>query len=559
MVISIYFNGPLALGQKTPGAEEQQEQVPPHRPIVEAVNVTHVAVAVRVFHDGNPVPGLQKEDFKLLVNGKETAIASFFENRKTIKPAMLTNSATTATRPARLFVLIFNIANYPDDLSGVLDTLFSGTLNVGDRLMVFTNNFLFEDRVIQNLEQEKAKLTKVLQMETEKTGKQIKLLEQRLANLVRTFISRLNSFSDMAPAALDSLRNDFILDYAALLNEFHSLYLNLNTATYAQLAVYLKEQKLEKWVLSFYQVGQFYKPKFNSSFLLSLIGGDFMTRERLYARLNDTLEPTRQLPQEDLGKLFTNSGATFHTLALNDSQFVQNELAEDLSLVPIFSEAYDLLEEIAKKTGGTFVNARDALGFFEKITAKEDIVYSMTYIWQNNNEKIEVLLNKNAGTKNLKDYRIVFDDQRRGSYLRKVMRTEQERIPHIRIEQVDFSGNLLSIIVSGFQLKLEKPAVNPRITAETAKTDKKEEPEAGILKLPMRLQVFNRDSRSLYDGVQMFPIDRQALKKARVRLQVAFPVLTAGVYDLYIWIGDPLTGKWDLAVKEVIIPTTTKK
>lgn len=54
--------------------------------IVEVIEVVNIEVVVRVYQDGSPQPvsGLQKKDFKLIVNGKEKEIHGFFEERKKI-------------------------------------------------------------------------------------------------------------------------------------------------------------------------------------------------------------------------------------------------------------------------------------------------------------------------------------------------------------------------------------------------------------------------------------------------------------------------------------------
>ena len=52
--------------------------------LVEEVDVVNVMVPVRVFYKGEPVKGLKKEDFKILVNGKKTAIHGFFEKTQKI-------------------------------------------------------------------------------------------------------------------------------------------------------------------------------------------------------------------------------------------------------------------------------------------------------------------------------------------------------------------------------------------------------------------------------------------------------------------------------------------
>ncbi|MCP4149352.1 MAG: hypothetical protein GY757_16515 [bacterium] len=70
------------------------------------------------------------------------------------------------------------------------------------------------------------------------------------------------------------------------------------------------------------------------------------------------------------------------------------------------------------------------------------------------------------------------------------------------------------------------------------------------LKLPVRLQVFNRSAESLFDGVKMFEVADTS--KGAVSLHIDFPKVPDGIYDVFIWVGDPLTGKKDLAVKEIV-------
>jgi len=53
----------------------------------------------------------------------------------------------------------------------------------------------------------------------------------------------------------------------------------------------------------------------------------------------------------------------------------------------------------------------------------------------------------------------------------------------------------------------------------------------------------------MYDGVKTFTIKDLPINK--VKLQVELSKVPAGLYDVFIWVGDPLTGKNDLAVKEL--------
>jgi len=89
-----------------PGSSRAQEK------IVEEVAVTNIEVPVRVFHEEKPVTGLKKENFKLLVNGREREINGFFEHRQTI---------VTSSPSPRLFLLIFNICDYHLDIGSAVD------------------------------------------------------------------------------------------------------------------------------------------------------------------------------------------------------------------------------------------------------------------------------------------------------------------------------------------------------------------------------------------------------------------------------------------------------
>jgi hypothetical protein len=36
-----------------------------------------------------------------------------------------------------------------------------------------------------------------------------------------------------------------------------------------------------------------------------------------------------------------------------------------------------------------------------------------------------------------------------------------------------------------------------------------------------------------------------------VKLEINFPKVPAGIYDVFVWVGDPLTGRNDLAVTRI--------
>jgi hypothetical protein len=522
--------------------QKENEITPPipHKKIIEEIDVTHVEVPVRVFSGGKPVPGLKKSDFQLLVNGKETEIRGFYQSRKKIDPA--------AAAEPRLFVLMFNICDYQLEIAGVLDRFFHLVLRPHDRLILVTNHFFIDDTIILNPEEEKQKLEKILQLEKGRTELELKKLELELKSMVRTYKYRGNRH----PQFKEVDTQDFINSYMHLVRQFKGLYLDLSTEKYIRLARYLNAQTVERWVLTFYQIGWFYKPKFGSGLFKSILGVEenspdlFNSLEslRTYDRIQEVFEAGDSLPQDDLFKLFAGTGAAFHTLPLEHVGNMSNEFAQDLNYVPVVSDTYTLLKNLSLKTGGRVSPPNEIDSFYQRLLSSEDLHYVLTYVpkrKEDSSRKKEKQQRIKVIVKN-RDCQVYYDNQKRGGYYRRIMEKIRITIPQIKINQVTYENQVLSFIVSNF--KISTPSSDDTRAA------------SDIIKLPVRIQVFDQNSQSLFDGVQMFELTGADLqgKEAKVRLKVDFPRLPPGDYNVFIWVGDLLTGKRDLAIKSITIP-----
>jgi hypothetical protein len=516
----------------------RENEIPPHQKIVEEVEVVNVEVPVRVFYEGKPVTGLKKSDFQLFIDGKKTGIHGFYESRKKIDPA--------ASSEPRLFVLMFNVCDYHLEMERVLDRFFHLILRPRDRLIVVTNHFFIDDTVILDPGEEKEKLKKILQLEKARAELELKKVETELKSLIRSYKYRTERHDGFKKINA----RDFINTYLQMVREFKHIYLNLATDKYIRLAQYLGAQKVERWVLGFYQIGWFYKPKYGSDFFKSILGEeqnsyqflDSFESLRIYDRIQEVLDANDSLPQDDLFKLFANTGATFHTLLLQHKENIPNEFARDLTSVPIISDSYNLLKNLSFKTGGRISRPNDIDFFYSSILAAEDIHYVLTYVPETSTGKKEKKkkINVTAGSKN---YRVYYDDQKRGGYYRRIMKKIRVKIPQIKIDTVTFQDKVLSFVVSDFKIpRANDGSMVPDSPVSTV-----------FVKLPVRLQVFNRKSESLFDGVQMFELTETDAVKRKVKLQIAFPKIPPGIYDLFIWVGDLLTGKRALAVKEIHI------
>ena len=507
MFLFVLFPGP----GYARGAQEEER-------VIEKVEVINVELPVRVFFKGKPVAGLTRSDFTLRVNGKKRDIHGFYEFEKN-----MAEDEPASSPGSRLFLLMFNICEDDPGALTCLDIFFDRIFRRDDRLMVVTNRFFFDDRKIAHPQREKEKLKKVLLSEMDNARERTKYFKRRMESMLRSFKARLKY-----TRLRDVTRDDFIRDYRQLLGEYKNLYLSMDDARYLELADYLKAQKAEKWVLSFYQVGRFFKPKWNSEFRELLLGNDFLDAGQRYQELREALEVEDPLLDEDLSKVFADTGAAFHTILMEDRGSVRNDLSADLSYRPIVSGSYFLLEKIAKRTGGTFMSTGMSSGsipeFYREITAAPDICYMLTYVPEKGdrgkNRKVRITV-KN------KRYSVYYDDGRRGAYFRQMMKRTQPETPKIRIDRVTFDGRVITFIVSGFKIDESK----------------------SVTTIPVRLQVFNRHSENLFDGVENFTIKDVPVNK--VKLQISLPELPAGIYDVFIWAADPLTGKNDVTVKEI--------
>ncbi len=221
MIVVFTFLLPLLL----PGEALQQSQEAQEERIIERVEVTNVAVTVRVFDKGKPVKGLKKKDFKLFENDKEKEIRVFFETRKKVtetNEASQSSAGKYVKRPSRLFLLNFNIGDHRIDIKGAVKPFFKKILQPGDRLIVISNSFFLNDRVVIDPEVERKKVEHILDVEKVKAHWRFSWMDYEVGNAIKGYADiRSASANDQEPntaAAWEFFREEylkFLLDYKA--------------------------------------------------------------------------------------------------------------------------------------------------------------------------------------------------------------------------------------------------------------------------------------------------------------------------------------------------------
>ena len=503
--------------------------------LLEEVEVTNALISVRVYKKGKPVEGLEKKNFRLIENGKEIKINTCYMEKKILKlkSGIKNFDAETGISP-RLFVLIFNISDDRLDIDSGVDLFFDKILRPNDRLIVRTNNFFLKDRRVLDPQAEKKKIKKFLRLEM----KWARLTMSSMKNTLNLFISELVGFKGMKsvrsggggaggekdPDGMEEKAiRSFILNYRALIMEFKKTMIQIPLNEYIQLAAYLEKQNLEKWVLNYHQIPRFPQPNHDTDL------GERIHNQRYYLDLISEINTPVSLPLNNIGKLFINTGATFHTILMKYQGESFYDMGGYLADVPLVNTAEGVLRKISRLTGGKVLRTNRIEDLFDKVSNKEDIYYVLAYktrplSWKKK-RKVTVLVDN-------KNYDVVYDNQKRSRYFRKIenkiaTRMKKQR-PQIRINQVEDAKGILRILVSDYQLSSTTyPAIG---------------------KVQVRLQILDENSTVVMDKQKT----NETVKK-RLLFNIKLSELKKGQYDVVVMVHDLLTGKQDLTIQEVLI------
>ncbi|MCP4213216.1 MAG: hypothetical protein GY765_01110 [bacterium] len=499
----------------------QQEQ---DEPLVEEVQVTNISIPFKVFKKKKQVGGLQKEDFTLLVNGQKRPINGFFETRKKIgapPPEQLTgvNTAPKAPPAHRFFVFIFNITDFESSkLQRHVDILFEKILRPTDHYMVITNNYFIGETIMKNPAKEKKSILDVIHMECAKDKKTLIKLEMQLRLIIDDMFLRMKSPLEGARIIL----RDFFVDYKLLLDDMRRHFYEASWEHYIRVARKLKEQKGEKWILSFYQIGRL--PEFASKRTLQKMVGGIIDLDAPFQRNWTVNPPWLHLEDIDDGmiknisKLFVDSGATMHTLLMNPPY---RAVAEHFTYKKVAMNSESILRKVARMTGGSVARYMKIDRFIENIVEKEDIGYMLTYVPQKGDKK---------------GYRLAYDNQHKPRYFKRLVNQVNGKDSPVEIESIVFAGDMLRVVVSGMKI------------IPDSQKNKSGEIEARII-------VMDKDSKLLWEVEKKFT----GKSDRGVFMVTTPPHLPGGNYNVLVEVNDTHSWKSDAAGKSIKIAARQKK
>jgi hypothetical protein len=505
-------------------------------PIKEAVSVVNVEVPVRVIADGQPVLGLNKEDFQIFENNKPQSINGFYTMHKRMQAEAEPGSAENVPR-GRYFVLVFRIYDWNRQMQAGLKKLFSDILLPDDQLLVIANTMVRSFERLGDSDQVQSEIEELLKGESQKAYNQLlttlKSIEREV-NMTKFKMTLRDAGAKglFSRGMTQDYIKSFLQNYLDAWRTFKRRYLTLDIDKYYYFARHLEKIRKEKWVLNFYQLEMFPQIALNSeierslrNFIDNLRSSQDPTNMAYASMISQTLTDIHKemnvsdgFPAEEVSKLFYKVNATFHSFFIRT--FKESDDSE-LQFKNVSTDIENSLRELTKRTGGELLASSDLQKSLESLEGKPDDYYILTYEPADAKHigKIKVQVKD-------KKYDVLYDNNIRADYINEYLRKKEAETPTVKIRELSFSGKRLSFVVSDYSLARLK------------------DDAAGMLSV--RIRIRNSDEESVFDQSRILKADKKKLS-----LSLEFKSLSAGKYDIIVDVLDQVSGR---TCTEVIQP-----
>ncbi|MCP4214540.1 MAG: hypothetical protein GY765_07780 [bacterium] len=511
LIVFSFFTAILFLNCGTPlSAKEKTSER-----IVEEVNVVNAVTTVRVYKDGTPVAGLKKDDFKLFLEGKQIPINGFFEEIKQINGSRTEGAIVRPTgKPKpRLFVLVFNVGQFNKELLATIDSLYDDVLRPGDYVMLFSNNFSLNTRLIKNTDLEKKKLKALLKIDALSLSRELQLAGEQISANYDDLMTILE-FSDNE--GIKGHVKSFCTRYMHIFRDFKARYANVAQGQSKKLADYLKRVDMDKWVINIYQLDVFpqIKPLFNRMF--RYLASQYPLLRMEFNTMSSALKTADVGAARKMAKYFIDTGATFHTLMLgSQSKTHTGAFASEA----IATEAETGMKEIAESTGGLTLHSGSAKAFAQRISEHKDVSYILSYIPTTKKKKVKIKILTSE-----KNHRIVYNNKIKHVAPLSKIKTASIK-SQVTIKDISFQKKILSIMVSGVKMGL----VDNR--------------KMGKILLAIKIMDRTGEVSNVRKAFNC--------KQGTLNLRLKPPHLDKGKYMVFVEISDVLTGKNDIRTEDI--------
>jgi hypothetical protein len=349
---------------------------------VEKVLVKAMPIYVRVFHRGEIVKDLKKEDFEIYENGIKKEIKGFEKISRKISSSVEGESAKK-----RLFILIFNVFDYTPAIGEGIDYFFNKIYRKEDKILV-----VVEDKIIP-LEGRK---------EPSEISSNLKEVLKKYKNVSsHAFFKAFEKLKYEGDELLLKLQQDYKFDnkdkiiytflenYKRIWDEYRREYINPDLSFYKNLVRRVRSIDGEKWAIVFYQRELFPKLKNYGriefeirKFIDEGLADEDPTNQamarNLYVRLKELQRSfdVTSFPWEDLKNIFTEENITYHLIFMKS---LRDTVDEDLELGETSQDFENSLREISISTGGSTVFSNKPSDSLMKIEEKEDVYYLLWF------------------------------------------------------------------------------------------------------------------------------------------------------------------------------------
>jgi len=507
--------------------------------IREEVRVTNIEVPVRVYHRGQPVENLTRDDFKLYEGKKSQPINGFYLKKRKIR-TLYPNQSQLDLIPtpskSRLIILTFHLTRYNSDLKKGIAYLFNHILKEQDQIIVFVNDTTI---ILNNptLETRRAQLEEALSQESIKanhrlTGYFNKI--QRSLHFTKTELEMRAQAEasvpiDTRPAQIIS----FLKYYLSTWKEYKKRYLLPDIDNYYSFTNFLTKINKEKWIINFYQVEMFPKMKFTGDLrqqievitnqMLSTDGEGIQYARMILNLLKEIeleLNVARDFDADEISKFFYKTDVTCHSIF----SWIQKESASpDLEFGTVSTDIENSLREITSKTGGALISSNDLKSALNSIAQKEDTFYMLTFAPADSSKtgkiKVEV---KN------KNYQVIYDNHIRANYIREYLIKKNATIPTISINSISFKEKQLFLSISNFFIQSNGSEKRGRVK--------------------VRVWIMDETDKIIYDKSKYFAPPHESMT-----ISINFNWLKLGKHSIFVDTTDIATGKNSLNFLQPLI------
>ncbi len=498
--------------------------------IKEEVSVLNIEVPVRVFFKDKIVDNLKKNDFSLIVNGKEREIIHFDTVRKQIETQEMALEKEKEF-PPRYFVLAVNITSFDSNVKEGIINVVDRMLRKNDSMLIFIND---KSLTIKNFQDKKAAKEKIFDLITEESIKartRMQLYFKQVegeVDLARFAITLRQTSMGRNPIQMNRDIhgvNEFLKKYLILWKDYKRRYLIPDVKSYLLFSRHLQKIPVEKWVISFYQQEMFPKIVMTGDMMRKIqtliikwqqsTNAQVLTLSRTISRLLNEirreLSVSNGFPTEEITKIFTKVGATFHSVFINT---LIASFSNEIEYQKISTDLENNLRSLTAKTGGELITSKDLKTAMDRIVKKQDIFYILTYA-PKDGEKIENLKIK----VHKKKHKPVYDDNLRTEFTSKPARailinTDKE----IKLEAIEFKDKKLSFKVTEFSQQKTTQGITGSVN--------------------IRIQINNMQDNPVFDKSNNFNT-----KGDESNISLDFKWLIKGRYEIVIEAKDNLNGK----------------